>query len=80
MLRTLYFIQKSFYPISINCGCRLMGRAKVEMTIASLKGFQDDDGKKFDTAKLVFEVDGYHAPLTSGSLVDLVQKKFFDGM
>lgn len=31
-------------------------------------------------AKLTIVVDGYNAPLTAGNFVDLVDKKFYDGM
>ena len=34
---------------------------------------------KFD-GKLLMVVDGYNAPLTAGNFVDLVDKKFYDGM
>lgn len=34
---------------------------------------------KFD-AKLLMVVDGYNAPVTAGNFVDLVDKKFYDGM
>jgi cyclophilin family peptidyl-prolyl cis-trans isomerase len=50
------------------------------MKIQSKNGFRDENGKKFDTATLVMELDGYHAPLTAGNIADLVQRKFYDGM
>lgn len=59
---------------------RLMGRAKIEMKIQSLKGFRTENGKKYDTDTIIYELDGYHAPLTAGSIMDLVMKKFYDGM
>ena len=31
-------------------------------------------------AKLYIVVDGYNAPVTAGNFVDLVDKKFYDGM
>ncbi len=34
---------------------------------------------KFD-GKLLIVVDGYNAPVTAGNFVDLVDKKFYDGM
>lgn len=33
-----------------------------------------------DVATLKIVVDGYNAPVTGGSFVDLVQKKFYDRM
>lgn len=54
---------------------RLMGRAKIEMQIKSKNGFRLESGKKYDTDTVVLELDGYHAPLTAGSIMDLVIKK-----
>lgn len=45
---------------------RLLGRATVKLT--TTKG------------DLITVVDGYNAPLTAGSFVDLVQKGFYDGL
>ena len=60
---------------------RLMGRAKIEMKLESKHGgFKDENGKKIDSPKIVLEVDGYHAPLTAGNMVDLTMKKFYDNM
>jgi peptidylprolyl isomerase len=61
---------------------RLAGRAKVEMTVVSKGGgYRLDDGKTvIPEATFVIEVDGYHAPLTAGNFLDLVDKKFYDKM
>ncbi len=60
---------------------RLMGRAKIEMKVQSKHGgFKDENGKKFDSTNIILEVDGYHAPLTAGNMVDLTMKKFYDNM
>ena len=59
---------------------RLMGRAKVEMKIKGKTMYRDENGIPFETATIVLDLDGYHAPLTSGAIVDLVQKRFYDGM
>jgi len=33
-----------------------------------------------DEVVMKIVVDGYNAPITAGSFIDLVQKKFYDGM
>lgn len=63
---------------------KLDGRARVKMVLK--KGPSADrpqfsiDGKLYDRAKLELVVDGYTAPLTAGNFIDLVGKKFYDGM
>uniref|UniRef100_A0A7S3K4G9 peptidylprolyl isomerase n=1 Tax=Aureoumbra lagunensis TaxID=44058 RepID=A0A7S3K4G9_9STRA len=66
---------------------RLNGRARVQFILK--KGPQaieegrpkfDIDGKLYDRARLELIVDGYTAPITSGNFLDLIQKKFYDGM
>eukprot|EP00897_Mesotaenium_endlicherianum_P000953 jgi/Mesen1/10859/ME000093S10383 len=52
----------------------LKGRASVEMKVK----LKDNPNLKNVTFSLV--VDGYNAPITSGNFVDLVQRKFYDGM
>ena len=60
---------------------RLMGRAKIEMKLQSKHGgFKDENGKQFESTNVILEVDGYHAPLTAGNIVDLTMKKFYDNM
>ena len=60
---------------------QLLGRASIEVTLQNEKGFRLADGKTIvREAPFVIEVDGYHAPLTAGNFVDLVNKKFYDGM
>eukprot|EP01038_Epipyxis_sp_PR26KG_P012026 gene12026-16097_t len=59
----------------------LKGRATVEIILENKKGFVDSNGKKTSPRQtILLEVDGYHAPLTAGNFVDLVNKKFFDGL
>lgn len=53
-------------PSSYDALPRLLGRATVE--IETTKG------------TLMTVVDGYNAPLTAGAFVDLVQKRFYDGL
>lgn len=52
------------------------GRATLEMDVsmAEVRNKGKADGK------LRMVVDGYNAPLTAGNFVDLVDKKFYDGM
>lgn len=54
----------------------LQGRATIEMNV-SLKEVRNKG--KF-TGNLTIVVDGYNAPVTAGNFVDLVDKKFYDGM
>ncbi len=53
-------------PAEFNALPRLMGRATVR--ISTTKG------------DLTTVVDGFNAPLTAGAFVDLVQRKFYDGL
>lgn len=55
---------------------QLKGRATIEMDV-SLKEVRNKG--KFN-GKLTMIVDGYNAPVTAGNFVDLVDKKFYDGM
>jgi len=55
---------------------QLKGRATIEMNV-SLKEVRNKG--KF-TGNLTIVVDGYNAPVTAGNFVDLVDKKFYDGM
>lgn len=65
---------------------RLNGRAEVEMVVTyggggTKKGYRlADDVTVVPKITLKMVVDGYHAPLTAGSFVDLVSKRFYDGM
>ena len=62
---------------------RLNGRAEVEMVIASSdkRGYRLEDGVTLvPKITLRMVVDGYHAPLTAGNFVDLVNKGFYNGM
>jgi len=65
---------------------RLNGRAEVEMVVAyggggKVKGYRlADEVTIVPKITLKMVVDGYHTPLTAGNFVDLVNKKFYDGM
>jgi peptidylprolyl isomerase len=59
---------------------RLLGRANIEIKLSDPKGFRDDTNKKYPDITLLVTVDGYHAPLTAGNFVDLVNRKHFDGL
>jgi len=52
----------------------LKGRASLEMKV-NVK-----DNPNVQEAVLQIVVDGYNAPVTAGNFVDLVQRKFYDGM
>lgn len=54
----------------------VQGRATIEMDV-SLERVRN---KGAADAKLYIVVDGYNAPVTAGNFVDLVDKKFYDGM
>ena len=62
----------------------LRGLAKVECVISkpadSKATFDLGDAKRSKTVSLLLQLDGYHAPLTTGNFVDLVQRKFYDGL
>lgn len=60
----------------------LKGRATLECEIARGKDkkFIFEDGSKKGTVVLKMVVDGYRAPLTAGNFVDLVSRKFYDGL
>lgn len=52
----------------------LLGRASVEMKVNCKQSTQTKGG----IMKIV--VDGYNAPVTAGNFVDLIERKFYDGM
>ena len=59
----------------------LNGYAEVEMKIASKKGFKVPDSYQVKPEEtFILTVDGYHAPITAGNFIDLVDKKFYDNM
>ncbi|KAJ1433672.1 hypothetical protein B484DRAFT_9900, partial [Ochromonadaceae sp. CCMP2298] len=58
---------------------QLQRRAQVQMVIKKPGGAQFDiDGKLYDRVNLLMVVDGYNAPITGGSFVDLVDKGFYN--
>lgn len=52
----------------------LKGRATLEMKVKYL------DNAKAKNATMVMVLDGYNAPVTAGNFVDLVERKFYDGL
>ena len=61
---------------------RLKGWSLIECTIRKNDGsyFLSKNGESLEEVTLTLTVDGYHAPLTAGNFVDLVQRKFYDGL
>jgi len=61
---------------------QLKGRATVEMVVQKKRGgFRLADGKTIlNPVSFTIELDGYHAPLTCGNFVDLINKKTYDNM
>lgn len=63
---------------------QLRGRATVVCTLQrgpkSKQPFVQPDGTKTTETKMTLVIDGYHSPITSGNFVDLVKRKFYDGM
>lgn len=62
----------------------LSGVAEVDLTVRTnrARGFLDEDGLATigSQAVLRLRIDGLHAPLTAGNFLDLVDRKFYDGM
>ena len=56
----------------------LKGRAEVEMTFKLAEGRASNPNQKRGSLTVV--LDGYNAPVSAGNFVDLVQRKFYDGM
>jgi peptidylprolyl isomerase len=52
----------------------------VEIKISSPKGFRQPDASIIPEVVLTLDIDGYHAPLTSGNFIDLVDKQYYDGL
>lgn len=52
----------------------LKGRATVEMKVTV------KDNPNIKDAVLQIVLDGYNAPVTAGNFIDLVERKFYDGM
>lgn len=57
---------------------QLKGRATLEMKVK----VKDAAARSldFDSFSMTMVVDGYNAPVTAGNFVDLVKRKFYDGM
>jgi hypothetical protein len=59
----------------------LNGYATVEMKINSQKGIRlPNTNTVIKDLILQMKVDGYHAPLTAGNFIDLIDKKYYDKM
>jgi peptidylprolyl isomerase len=59
----------------------LKGRAVVECTIAKTRRpFKLGTGVQSAETTFVMLIDGYHAPVTAGNFVDLIERKFYDGL
>lgn len=61
---------------------RLAGRATIAIAVDSKSGgFRLKDGKTVvPSTSFEVELDGYHAPLTAGNFLDLVNNKFYDNL
>uniref|UniRef100_A0A7S2UKX2 peptidylprolyl isomerase n=1 Tax=Attheya septentrionalis TaxID=420275 RepID=A0A7S2UKX2_9STRA len=65
---------------------QLRGRAVVECTLQKQNkgmytvGVDADNEEKMSQVTLTLTVDGYHAPITAGNFIDLVQRKYYDNM
>lgn len=60
---------------------QLTGRATVDMVVQSKTGVRLSDGKTIiKDVPLRLTLDGYHAPLTAGNFIDLVQHHYYDNM
>ena len=61
---------------------QLKGRATIEMVVQKKQGgFRLADGKTIiNPVIFTIELDGYHAPLTCGNFVDMINKKIYDNM
>lgn len=58
---------------------RLKGRATVEILVKKADGDQFDiEGKLYDQGKMTIVADGYTAPISAGTFVDLVSKGFYN--
>lgn len=66
---------KPAWMAAVNPMHPMQGRATLEMKV---KCSETPEGPQ--TVTLVLVVDGYNAPVSAGQFVDLVQRKFYDGM
>ena len=60
----------------------LKGRAIVECNLERTSGppYTLQDGTKTNAITLTMTIDGYHAPITAGNFIDLVERKFYNGL
>ncbi|CAM9106651.1 unnamed protein product [Ectocarpus fasciculatus] len=60
---------------------RLLGRASVEFVMEKPKGEKFDvGGVLYDKVRLTMVLDGFTAPVTAGTIVDLVQRGYYKNM
>ena len=68
-------------PEEVASAAQLRGLAVAEIVILKSNGsFDLGDGVKANEATLTVTLDGYHAPITTGNFVDLIERKFYDGL
>jgi peptidylprolyl isomerase len=69
-------------PAEYNDMVQLQGRATVVMTLKKATASEAFvlNGKNYPEVKLTMVIDGYAAPVTGGNFIDLIVKKFYDGM
>jgi len=60
---------------------QLKGRAEADIVLKKADGSKFDvDGTIYDKLTLKMVFDGYSAPVTTGNLIDLINKGFYNGM
>lgn len=68
-------------PASFDGLPRLLGRATVEFVMEKPGGAKFDvAGVLYDKVRLTMVLDGYTAPVTAGTIVDLIQKGYYNNM
>eukprot|EP00903_Cladosiphon_okamuranus_P013006 g12135.t1 len=68
-------------PADFNDLPRLLGRSTVEFVIEKPKGAKFDvGGVLYDKVRLTMVLDGYTAPVTAGTIVDLIQRGYYNNM
>eukprot|EP00978_Attheya_sp_CCMP212_P026942 scaffold89582_cov49-Attheya_sp.AAC.1 len=62
--------------------CTLQKQNKGLYTVVGVVGVDDntENEEKMSQVTLQMTVDGYHAPITAGNFIDLVQRKYYDNM
>ena len=77
-----YYEYQYTIPEEYNNLPKLIGRAKVLLSVKSNSGgFRlNDDKTTVQSTDFIIELDGYHAPLTSGNILDLIDKGFYNNI